>query len=365
MENKQVHPLTSIRFILAIFIFLLHLPEPYRFDEGYFVVTTFFILSGFGLYVGYSNRKIQPVDFLSKRLVRIYPVHILTLLFAVVLVLFTDYLGQYSAKDFALNLFLHLALIQSFTLRHNTFNSLAWFLSNILFLYLVFPFLLSFMKKSVKGFLGFSVVFHLMIVSALYLLLDNHHYTFYVCPLGRILDFSLGMILGYLYLTGKYVVKNRIGLFLMEILALALLLIPPMYKYEMIPKALRYDLYYLSFSLMFIFIFTVSARSGGSFCYRILNNKYLLLLGNVSFDFYMVHQLVIISSTHLNREFTLLNAPWLVAVQFLFSLGASLVLYYFIEPAIRKKIGSLSFRKPSGLSFLGFNDSPEEGRSHQ
>ena len=62
---------------------------PLSFNYGYLMVEIFFILSGFGMMMGYCDRilehKINFKDYIFKRLKKIYPLFLLTLLITAVL----------------------------------------------------------------------------------------------------------------------------------------------------------------------------------------------------------------------------------------------------------------------------------------
>lgn len=126
---QKIDALTSLRGYLALWVVLYHFWNDFLvffpqlrllspvIANGNMAVPGFFILSGFVLTYNYgktfsaiSFKKIK--YFLLMRLARIYPVHLVTLLIVVAMVLVSRSLGfqltesGYSFRDFVLNLFL-------------------------------------------------------------------------------------------------------------------------------------------------------------------------------------------------------------------------------------------------------------------
>lgn len=91
----MIDSLTSLRFIFAIMVFGAHCYvidsffSTHFFKEGFVGVSFFFVLSGFIIAYNYQKRlsenKITKRTFWVARIARIYPLHWLTLLIAVVL----------------------------------------------------------------------------------------------------------------------------------------------------------------------------------------------------------------------------------------------------------------------------------------
>jgi peptidoglycan/LPS O-acetylase OafA/YrhL len=115
---------------------------------GWATVPLFFVLSGYVLSYNYAPgfRHVTLAGytkFLRRRWLRIYPVHLLTLLAVLAMVLagrssglMNDQQGRFTTRDFALNLF----LVQTWVPRHElSWNGPSWSVSSELFAYLLFP----------------------------------------------------------------------------------------------------------------------------------------------------------------------------------------------------------------------------------
>lgn len=88
MQQRLFIPaLDSLRFLFMLVIFFHHL-DLYPHGGG-IAVSFFFILSGFSLTIGYRDRVLQPEfsysNYITKRLVKFYPLHWLILFFVVAL----------------------------------------------------------------------------------------------------------------------------------------------------------------------------------------------------------------------------------------------------------------------------------------
>ena len=140
--------LTGLRFLAAAMVVLYHAsmwsahdhnPGHSPLEIGYVGVTFFFILSGFVL--TWTRRPHDtPQAFWSRRLARIYPVHLLTFLVALVLMV----LGLGDIQHRKGGWLAQLLLVQSWAPGPGalTYNSVAWSLSDEAFFYFLFPFLI-------------------------------------------------------------------------------------------------------------------------------------------------------------------------------------------------------------------------------
>jgi len=153
MLPEQIKPLTSLRFLAALWVVLytyineLNLGVHFGLiDRGYLGVDLFFVLSGFILSHVYLEdfgaARFDYGAFIGHRLARIYPLHIATLLFTLVLIgvaaLNDVKLGANAGNPAALPA--HLLLMQAWGLAPTaSFNHPSWSISAEWFAYLSFP----------------------------------------------------------------------------------------------------------------------------------------------------------------------------------------------------------------------------------
>lgn len=155
-EKNYIKALTFPRFILALMVVIFHYgkeafpfgPEDYGLTKfvsySNLAVSFFFFLSGFILIYNYWNKKVNVKEFYLKRIARIYPIYIVTLLIVAVLSII------YSTVDYegTTNLLFHTLGLQAWIPGTELyFNFPAWSISVEFFFYLLFPFLLLVLKR--------------------------------------------------------------------------------------------------------------------------------------------------------------------------------------------------------------------------
>jgi peptidoglycan/LPS O-acetylase OafA/YrhL len=241
----HLKPLTSLRFLFALMVFVSHLDFLKRSNydwlrttyqnilvEGYIGVSFFFILSGFILTHVYRSQidgsRKENKKFFIARFARIYPLHFATFLIAVPLMFW----GQEIDLRGCLIGLSNATLTQSYVPikeLYFSFNGPSWSVSCEVFFYLCFPFLLGFFNKIGK------LKYYLTAVSALAILILPHfiaiqwqHGLFYINQIFRVVDFILGMVLYDLYVQLKNK-KALINFTRLELLrSFTLLTLPPL-----------------------------------------------------------------------------------------------------------------------------------------
>ncbi|WP_413998292.1 acyltransferase family protein [Flavobacterium sp. W1B] len=347
----MIKPLTSLRFVFAFMIFAHHLTflsksdlpyfrwiHEYILKEGYIGVSFFFILSGFILAYNYRdsilNKKISKSSFMIARIARIYPLHLLCLLIAVPLTLQNV---TFELSTWLKQLFFNLTLTQSFIpikTFYFSFNSPSWSISNELFFYLLFPFLIILISriKFYKYNKGLLALF-LLLLPLLMLVIPPIHYKslFYVNPLFRIFDFIIGILLYELYLKIKD--KERlISYNILEPFSILLLVFFFIFHREL-PLVMRYSVYYWLPMSLLILIFSFQKGKLSNF----LSSRVLIFLGEISFGFYMFHQLILKYFKDFNKlYFHIENEYLIISILFLVSILVSYIsLIWFENPVNR------------------------------
>lgn len=350
----MLKPLTSLRFVFAFMVFSGHLGGLFlnynenflvetnarylSMSEGYLGVSFFFILSGFILSFKYKESFVAKTitfrKFILSRIFRIYPLHVLT--FA-----FTFYLSYYNNLDniiFWFKSFTNLFLIQSFVPFKEyffSFNGVSWSISNEMFFYLVFPLLIALFSKLKK------YAFFLLIIPLAIIILrpstDVNHWEYYINPLFRIFDFFLGIVLHDLYLKYKdcEILKKKGTL--LEVGAIVLFLIFYAVRTN-VSQDFRWSLYYWIPMASLIFVFGLQ---GGKIS-KFISKRIFIWLGEISFAFYMIHQIVINVLWIINYKFRVLDNGYLLILSALLVsiIGSGILFKYFEMPLnryLRKK----------------------------
>lgn len=199
VKPVQLKALTGLRFVAAAVVLLHHLPLAlpgllgivYVAQAGYVGVTFFFVLSGFVLAYGWTSTS-RISEFYGRRAARIYPLHALTAL-AMLLMLLRSGL-DWSALPF------NLALVQAWSpdaAVHLSFVGASWSLSCEVFFYACFPLLFAVLQRAMHPIrwavgiiactLGLGVL-----ASGLWPSLGEY---LYHVPLFRLTDFAVGILI--------------------------------------------------------------------------------------------------------------------------------------------------------------------------
>jgi peptidoglycan/LPS O-acetylase OafA/YrhL len=345
--------LTGIRAIAAILVFLYHnrkhwraqLPEPVLrlFNEFHCGVSLFFVLSGFLITYTYMDRPWQSrreyMKYLLIRLVRIFPVYLLILT-----VMYCDD-GFPSTKQTLLTYTLLHGLSDKWNLEGIT---QAWSLTVEIGFYITAPLLYFLYRKKPWKAIGLLVLMALLATGIGYgwhawngnkdSFLYPWKFIFYGTFPGRSLEFFMGMLLAHFILTGRpnglslrYTTLTG-GLLLLAILYGMNYMAPDIYShgFQTLPGLIIRN---VAFPVATI-IFFHGLITEKTWLRWFLSTRLLVLLGNASYVFYLIH----ISYVNMeirqwllfpDRNFTLL---WIL----------SIVIYLLVEKPVytwaRRKI---------------------------
>ena len=320
----MIATLQSLRFVFVMMIFMSHFA--YRgispFDAGGDCgVAFFFLLSGFTMSMGYGRRiadgSFRFGHYLRRRLLKVYPLHLFCLL--LFLVLFRPLLDTI--------LPLNALLLQSWipdSAYYFSYNSVSWFLSSLLFSYLLFP--IAYRKANP---LVLAVL--LLCCLAVYMLVpyDRVNALLYVSPLMRFVDFFLGIMLYKLYCTRKDVTNPGWA----EV-PIVVLLVLTLWAYPYTDEKLRNAPLYWLVLLPLIFVFT---RQGGPVS-KLLQHRVLQWLGSLSMPIFLLHPMIFRAMYHF---FPTLPAALMLACCFALVVGLSWVVdKSFVTVALRTRTSS-------------------------
>ena len=312
-NGSRLEQLTSLRFFAALAIVFQHLRGEMGvrdvnlgLGQG---VSFFFVLSGFILsyvYPHLPDRK-AIVSFWRARIARIWPAH------------FASFLLGWWLLDYKIvpaTAIANLALVQAWVPSWNFFlsyNAVAWSISTEFFFYLCFPFLLHRWSATWRAKLVGAALLLLVLVWACGALalpvvaptdLNAFEPTqlgvLYISPLSRLLEFIVGMAAAQLFQTRKYTTGRRMGtaieigvllLCLLNVIAshYALEAIDAMFPDAPINQWIGPSSSFLSFAALIY----VMAHGLGRVS-ALLQQRPLVLLGEISFSMYLVHQILIL-----------------------------------------------------------------------
>lgn len=287
----MIQSIQSLRGIFVLMIFLHHLSLfPAGGDCG---VSFFFVLSGFVMCAGYGTRVagVRFIPFMKRRLVKVWPVHLLCLVAALLLY------GSDAGSGIAIAC--DTLLIQSWVpLRSFYFsgNQVSWFLADMMFFYAVFPALVRLMNCRGRMVRSAGAVLAAYFIVIQFVPDGFTDALIYISPLFRVVDFMLGIVLWRVWmriregitarLAGKAVMSAAVQFIALSFVAVTI------WVWNFVPS--RYGLASMWWpSVMLLLVVMTATDSSRSFVTRLLHSRILLWLGRLSFAFYMVHLLVI------------------------------------------------------------------------
>jgi peptidoglycan/LPS O-acetylase OafA/YrhL len=314
-DRPRLPALTSLRFFAALHVFAFHMYAMKIANTagwtrqissiGYVGVSFFFVLSGFILVYTYADRKISVREFWWARFARIYPAYLFSLLFTAPFFFYVTLKLKPAPIPFMIWPQNHLiaasllvpSLIQSWVPGAAlAWNPPAWSLSDEAFFYLLFPFVLIWLgRKSTRSWarvatlcwavsLAITLAYVGFRPDGVSLVDDNSYFTWLSVlkfnPLVRFPEFLFGACCGFLFLRGTIDRKWATPLFLAGLVYFAVMTILAAH----IPYPILHD---AALTPAFAAIICgLALRPAWS---KILELKFLVLLGEASYSFYLLH----------------------------------------------------------------------------
>lgn len=304
-SSRHIATLQSMRFIFCMQIFMCHYFSNLGFHSFYYGgdagVTFFFILSGFVLSIGsgasVEDRTFRYLQFLRKRLAKIYPLHLVTFTIALCMSFVAG------VKFNIIKTLLHVFMLQEFTLSEDMLKygtGLSWFLGTLFFCYFLFPFLYRQLIISRNRIFRVTLTLYVLLALAIESCCNNSAIDdfVYAFPPLRIIDFAVGIITYRLYTAHfsirlrQWIARQSTGILsTLEIIIVAMSVLTYI-PYCLLPSWIRFAPYFwIPFSLL-IYWFAISSDNKGIIS-KLLSQRVLVFLGNISFEIYMLHGIVI------------------------------------------------------------------------
>lgn len=343
-NKNHFNALTGIRAIAAIMIFVYHNrkywkndlhPEIFRFcNELNLGVQLFFVLSGFLIAKSYGTKPFQSVtnykNYLLQRILRIMPLYWLLISL------------YYLDSDFGKQQFsaLHYLLLHGFSSSHSIeVIAQAWSLTVEMSFYILAPLLLVLVEKKTRYLLYFLLILFVSTIAAGNLWCHiNGNPNNYFQPIEFVLmstfpGQSILFLAGILYAKYEsYITKQMLNKNATLIGGIGFLLLIygiGFFEVNRIDHGTNHwqgKLLFFTVLPTFIVLFFHGLIHEKTYLQKFLASKFMLLLGNASFAFYLIHisyvNLKVKSLLFLpDRNFCLL---WIIAI----------MLYYFFEKPI-------------------------------
>ncbi len=316
-------------------------------------VSFFLVLSGFVMSLGYADKVRRPDfhwgSFMKKRLIRLWPLHILCLLIWIVAA------GMHSTFELQpLPLLGNLFLLQGWIpLQEAQANIVAWCLSDLILFYALFPWLV---RMPVKQLALFLVIYGAILItigsqipekaSSGFFLRDWFYYFF---PLSRLIDFILGILVYHAYRHAEewghvswWKKASASTHFFIELVPIILLILTSIFADKYNDPGDDVYPFFLP-SCLLIYILALAHKSGDQAGIPAwIAKPWLIYMGEISFSFYMIHYLVILIT---NRVFSWIypENPW--PLRLLVTLGITIVGSILINKYFEQPIARLLSRK--------------------
>lgn len=325
----MIKTLNGIRALLFLFIFGAHFKYVIAYSElgaklfnffnlARFAILAFVLLSGFCIALGYTDKfnalsKENFIVFIKKRFLKLYPLYFISGLVGLLFI----YLPM-GIKWLYLFIFVYVPMLTIWLGIDAGGNINGWFIDSIFFCYLLTPNLLFWFnkKRNLKFHIKFCIINYLILAIfsiILVLLRDPNNEYLYRFPVIRAFEFAIALDIGFIFtkLKHKIQLKNPNNYLHNNITDIVFILLFLLIMYILPNNLLSRHVFGIPLILAFIVYMSIEKRS---FLQDIFNSKFLNFLGNLSFECYLIHYLVI--------EFL---KPYVVTT---FYTGVSLVMLY-------------------------------------
>lgn len=352
----RLDSLTALRFFAALFVVVHHVTRIYDpipvvselFELGGVGVSFFFVLSGFVL--TWSHRDGQQVRrFYRHRFARVYPLHLLTLVVALSVLLLQG--QERDAGVVVLSVLLLQAWVPTAAALAGV-NGPSWSLSSEAFFYAVFPLVRGVLaRRSVRQLTAIGVGV-LVLAAAVALTLriaiggDSVNFFLYMDPTYRFWEFVLGIVAALLLRAGR-LPAVRVGAAVLAALGAYLLvaLVDVAVReriglFARIPfQTFPSDLAAIGLAPVFALLIIAAAQSDLAGAASFLRSPVLIRLGTWSFALYLTH-LVLISALQplLPDGRTLITSIAIALGTIVAAIALSAAAYHFVERPLERRI---------------------------
>lgn len=293
----MIRSVQSLRFVFIMLVVMSHiLKKPFDFG-GECGVSFFFVLSGFILSYAYGERILEGQfrlgAFLKRQLAKIYPLHLLTFFIMIVLDI---RLGQFYHWT---KLLANMLLLQSWVPADSFYfvaNGSSWFLSDLMFFYLIFPFLYKLITRARLLCLAIcaATVLTLYVLLATSIPQDMVNPLLYISPVTRSIEFALGILLHRYYKSRRgqresgWLCNCSITAATIVELAMVALVAGSFFVYECSSPGFRCASMFWLITPLVIYTFVIADKGRGLIT-QLLHHPAMMWLGSISLEIYLTH----------------------------------------------------------------------------
>ena len=332
-------------------IFLSHVELT---STGPIGVSLFLVLSGFCMTYAYLDRPEKTptpslrnnLRFAWGKVKKLYPLHVITLLFVALVIFGGLILHKGSGKEIAEQggyFVANAMLLQSWIPWRDgyfSFNAVSWYLSTSVFSYFIFLWVFRAIqskdKKRITRLAGITLA--LMVLVAIILGIGQRSFSWtkafikwvvYICPLYRAGDFVIGLVAGYIFVSTQKSLNGGVIHTIIQIIVIALMTVQVLiYCSGTTATNWTLTLFWLPTSVLCIYFFAVNR---GLISKILSKSKVLIWIGNISGEAFLIHQICIKAAEYVTKN------KWIVAVvAFVVTLIAT-VFWRWLYSIIRKR----------------------------
>jgi peptidoglycan/LPS O-acetylase OafA/YrhL len=308
--TASIPALTGLRFVAALMVFVSHYPIPgvggafsRMTDSGYIGVTFFFILSGFVLAYNYLDAfegrvRDNLVAYFVSRLARIYPLYFFCIMLAWVTAGVPAGLSTYLLALQAWSPSVYVAY---------GLDGPAWSISVELFLYACFPLVIAafgvsgVLRKRTRLLASTGVVLLVMIALATAFAVSGRgalpmtdptsaHRWLYRTPLTRLLDFMLGVLAAVYYLRFSTALSRHAETWSARLVYFSIAAtIGTTAIRSLFASSFSFD---VAYAVPFVIVILGVSINQKMALARVMSHRTLILLGESSFAFYLIHTMM-------------------------------------------------------------------------
>lgn len=320
MNKKRITEIDALRGIAALLVVLYHYTFHYDrrfghvasdyntelFSFGHYGVQLFFIISGFVIFMSVSRGR-SASDFLIKRAFRLYPAYIAAVVITFIVLSASSIDIQRTIQE----MFVNMTMVQEFIGIRNIDGSY-WSLRVEFTFYMMMALIILIDKEKVMPVVvtmlsvGMAIQLYSLIMST-----DSAQFVERFSTANYIQLFVIGIMLHEIWIKG------------MQLKYGAVIIVAVMYDFifEGVVNGL--------FTVSFISIFALVLNDK----LKILNNKLLLYLGNISYPLYLIHQNIGYALIHVMEDYGLTHEIWIIIPVIISVLLAHCILYVVEKPS--------------------------------
>lgn len=297
---KIIKSFQGLRVIAMLFIFFFHFKihgegtfaNIYNkfFEDGYFAVTFFFVLSGFLTFNKLKDKDISfsiknSFKFMLNKMKKLYPLYAVMILVVFVVNVTPEKIFRWIILSIPSFL-----LLQSFVplgAVYFSFNGVGWYISVLAFCYFISYFFM--LKINSSKALKSIIIIYIFQCTCVFLGKNAkiNQWLFYINPIYRSLDFLQGMLLAS-FINEHSNIKYKSTSFI-EMMLVVVFLVQYLFISKYIPQAFKWGTFYLPIILLILAVFYYER----GIISRFLGNKMFLEVAKFSFEFYIIHQFII------------------------------------------------------------------------